>query len=71
MSDRISIEMGLVKTGNSSYELACTFTNEQGEITAKTSTVHAVIDKQTGRPLRIPEEFEKVLMSLTGEEEKS
>jgi len=67
MSDRISIEMGLVKTGNSSY----TFTNEQGEITAKTSTVHAVIDKQTGRPLRIPEEFEKVLMSLTGEEEKS
>ena len=64
MSDRITIEMGLARTGKSSYELACTFTNEQGKITAETTTIHAVIDKNTSQPIRIPEKFEKVLREM-------
>ena len=64
MSDRITIEMELARTGNSSYELACKFTNQQGIITAETTTIHAVIDKNTSQPIRIPQEFEKVLRKM-------
>ncbi|RKY05060.1 MAG: hypothetical protein DRP66_10985 [Planctomycetota bacterium] len=64
MSDRITIEMQLARTGKSSYELACKFTNQQGKITAETTTIHAVIDKNTSRPIRIPQEFEKVLREM-------
>ena len=61
MSDRITIEMQLARTGKSSYELACTFTNEQGKITAEITTIHAVIDKNTSHPIRIPDRFRNVL----------
>ncbi len=64
MSDRITIEMELARTGKSSYELACKFTNEQGKITANTTTIHAVIEKNTSQPIRIPQEFEKVLKQI-------
>ncbi len=64
MSDKITIEMELARTGKSSYELACKFTNEQGKITAETTTIHAVIDKKTSQPIRIPEEFAKVLEEM-------
>ncbi len=64
MSDRITIEMELARTGKSSYELACTFTNEQGKITANTTTIHAVIEKNTSQPIRIPQEFAKVLREM-------
>ena len=64
MSDRITIEMELTRTGKSSYELAYTFTNQQGKITTEITTIHAVIDKNTSRPIRIPQEFEKVLRGL-------
>ncbi len=64
MSDRITIKMELARTGKSSYELACKFTNEQGKITAEITTIHAVINKNTSHPIRIPQEFEKVLRKL-------
>ncbi len=64
MSDKITIEMELARTGKSSYELACKFTNEQGKITANTTTIHAVIDKNTSKPIRIPQEFAKVLREM-------
>ncbi|MCD6392985.1 MAG: acyl-CoA thioesterase [Planctomycetes bacterium] len=64
MSDRITIEMQLARTGKSSYELAYKFTNQQGKITTEITTIHAVIDKSTSRPIRIPEKFEKVLRKM-------
>ncbi len=64
MSDRITIEMQLARTGKSSYELAYKFTNQKGKITTEITTIHAVIDKNTSRPIRIPEELEKVLQKL-------
>ena len=64
MSDRITIEMQLARTGKSSYELAYKFTNQQGKITTEITTIHAVINKNTSRPIRIPEAFEKVLRKL-------
>jgi len=64
MSDKITIEMELARTGKSSYELACKFTNEQGKITAETTTIHAVIDKETYKPVEIPESFKQLLGRL-------
>ena len=64
LSDRITIEMQLARTGKSSYELAYTLTNEQGKITAEITTIHAVINKNTSQPIRIPQEFEKVLRKI-------
>ena len=64
MSDRITIEMDLARTGKSSYELAYKFTNAQGKITTEITTIHAVIDKNTSHPIRIPQEFEKVLREI-------
>ncbi len=64
MSDRITIEMELARTGKSSYELAYIFTNQQGKITAETTTIHAVIDKNTYQPIKIPEEFTRVLEKM-------
>ena len=64
MSDKITIDMELAQTGKSSYELACKFTNEQGKITAETTTIHAVIEKNTSQPIRIPQEFIRVLEQI-------
>jgi 1,4-dihydroxy-2-naphthoyl-CoA hydrolase len=64
LSDKIVIEMQLAKTGNSSFELAYRFIDEQGETTAKAATIHVLLEAQTRQPVRIPERFKEVLRAI-------
>jgi YbgC/YbaW family acyl-CoA thioester hydrolase len=64
LSEKITIEMSLVKTGKSSFELAYQFTAESGHATARVRTVHAMVDNVTRKSVRIPDSFMKVLNPL-------
>lgn len=64
LSDRIAIEMDLAKTGNSSYELGYRFVNEKGQAAATVRTIHVVLEKQTGEPVKTPERFIEVLQQI-------
>lgn len=64
LSDKIAIEMDLAKTGNSSYELGYRFINDKSEAVATVTTIHVVLDKQTGEPVKIPERFREMLQQV-------
>ncbi|MBU3719807.1 MAG: acyl-CoA thioesterase [Burkholderiaceae bacterium] len=63
--DRIQIGMRVAKIGNSSvqYELGV-FANDQTEVSALGHFVHVYVDRQTNRPISIPDNFRKVLSGL-------
>jgi 1,4-dihydroxy-2-naphthoyl-CoA hydrolase len=60
-SDKITIEMNLAKTGNSSFELSYRFVDSSGNQTATAKTVHVVVERQSRKSLRIPDELTSVL----------
>jgi len=54
LSDDITIEMTLAKTGNSSFTLEYEMINQRSQIAAKVKTVHSVLDRKTRKPVEIP-----------------
>jgi YbgC/YbaW family acyl-CoA thioester hydrolase len=64
LSDTIAIEMDMAKIGNSSYELGYRFVNDKGQMAATVTTIHVVLDKQAGEPIKIPERFREVLQQV-------
>ena len=63
--DRIQIGMRVAKIGNSSvqYELGV-FANEQTEVSSLGVFVHVYVDRQTNRPVSIPEDVRALLTGL-------
>lgn len=49
------------KIGNSSLTFLVEFTNAAGEIAARIRTAHVMIDKATGKPVRITDEIRAAL----------
>ncbi len=64
-SEPISIEVWIERLGNSSYTLRYRVLDEQGDLAAEASTVMAVVDPDSGRPIRIHAELRAVLQPLT------
>jgi 1,4-dihydroxy-2-naphthoyl-CoA hydrolase len=64
LSERITIELSLIKKQTTSFILQYRFVNAEGLAAATAQTVHAVIDSQTRKPIPIPAFLEKALASL-------
>lgn len=64
LSDKIAIEMNLAKTSNSSYELQYRLINEKKQPAAIVKTIHVVLDRQSGEPVKIPEQFRQMLQQV-------
>ena len=64
-SEPISIEVWIERLGNSSYTLRYRVLDEQGDLAAEASTVMAVVDPDSGRPIRLHAELRAVLQPLT------
>ncbi len=54
LSEKVTIEMVLSKTGSSSFELSFTFTNESSQVAAEMKTTHVVLQQATRKPAEIP-----------------
>ncbi len=64
LSEQIAIEMTLTRIGHSSFELSYAFTNSKGQPAARATTIHAVVDRATNRPIRIPDRLLNVLKAI-------
>jgi len=51
----VIVEIWVERIGNSSYHLGYRIIDENGDLAADASTTMAVVDLQTGRPVRIPD----------------
>ena len=60
----VVIEIWVDRIGGSSYTLAYRIIDEHGDVAATASSVLAVIDEESGRPIRIPAELRAVLEPL-------
>jgi acyl-CoA thioester hydrolase len=61
----IVIETWVSHLGNSSYTVRYRIIDEAGDLAADASSVLAVVDPRTGRPVRIPAELRALLVPLT------
>jgi acyl-CoA thioester hydrolase len=64
----IVIETWVTHIGNSSYTLGYRILDEHGDVAAEANTTLAVVDKATGRPVRMSAELRAVLEPLTIEQ---
>ncbi|MBE0537737.1 MAG: acyl-CoA thioesterase [Phycisphaerae bacterium] len=64
LSEKITIEMTLAKTGKSSFELAYHLQNKTGETTAHVTTIHAMLDNATRKAVRTPDFFAMMLKQM-------
>ena len=60
-AEPVIVAIWVERIGNSSYTLAYRILDEHGAVAAAASTVMAVIDPGTGRPVRMSEELRAVL----------
>ena len=60
----VLIETWITHLGNSSYTIAYRILDEHGDCAATASTVMAVVDPDSGRPIRMHEELRAVLTPL-------
>ena len=60
-NDTVTIEVKVVKLGESSFELNYNFLNEKNEITVQVETVHVMIEKENFKKTNIPEKLKKNL----------
>jgi acyl-CoA thioester hydrolase len=63
--DPIIIETWISQLGNSSYTIRYRILDESGALAAEASSVLAVVDPATDRPIRIPAELRALLEPLT------
>lgn len=61
----VMVETWIEHLGNSSYRIAYRVIDEHGDLAAEASTLMAVIDPDTGRPIRMSDELRAVLEPLT------
>ena len=61
----IIIETWIVHLGNSSYTIGYRILDEHGDLAAEASTLMAVVDPESGRPIRIHAELRALLEPLT------
>lgn len=61
----VIVETWIEKLGNTSYTLRYRVIDEHGAIAAEASSVLAVVDAVSGRPIRIHDELRAVLEPLT------
>lgn len=64
LSEKISVELSLEKTGESSFALGYMIKNSQQEIAARLSTTHAVRLKENREKISIPGSIKTALESL-------
>jgi acyl-CoA thioesterase FadM len=63
LGDKFSISLK-AEIGQTSFALACCFTDTKGNIAAEIRTVHVSVDKRTGAKIPLPEEVRKGLQSI-------
>ena len=61
----IIIETWIVHLGKSSYTIGYRILDEHGDLAAEASTLMAVVDPESGRPIRIHAELRALLEPLT------
>ena len=61
----IVIETWIVHLGKSSYTIGYRILDEHGDLAAEASTLMAVVDPESGRPIRIHAELRALLEPLT------
>ena len=61
----VLVETWIEQVGNTSYRIAYRVIDERGDCAAEASTVMAVVDPETGRPIRMSDELRDVLTALT------
>ena len=61
----VVIETSIERLGNSSYTIRYRILDEHGDVAAEASSVIAVVDPESGRPIRIHPELRAVLQPLT------
>ena len=61
----VVIEIWIERLGNSSYTLRYRILDEAGDLAAEASTLMAVVDPDSGRPIRIHAELRALLEPLT------
>ena len=57
----VIVQTWVARAGNSSYDFAYRILDESGQVAAEATTTMACIDKETGRPVRIPAELRAAL----------
>lgn len=57
----VRVEVWVERIGNSSYTLGYRVLDEHGDLAAEASTVMAVVDSETGRPVRMSDGLRAVL----------
>ena len=60
----VMIETWVARLGNSSYTLRYRIIDEHGDVAADASTVLAVVDQESGKPVRMAAELRAVLEPL-------
>jgi acyl-CoA thioester hydrolase len=63
-AEPVIIETWVAALGNSTYTLAYRILDEHGDVAAEATTVLAVVDEVTGRPVRMSAELRGVLEPL-------
>jgi acyl-CoA thioester hydrolase len=64
----VVIETWITRLGNSSYVIEYRIIDEHGDVAATATTVMAVVDATTGRPMRMPTGLREVLEPLVATE---
>jgi len=64
LSEKVVIEMALIKMANNSFELGFTFVNELSQVTTEVKTTHAVSQQNTRKPMGIPKFLKTALNRL-------
>lgn len=62
----VQVEVWMASAARASYTLAYRILDNDGTLVAEATTVLAVIDPDTGRPMRIPEHIKERLPTVTG-----
>ena len=60
----VLIETWIIRLGGSSYTIGYRILDEEGDVAAEATTVMAVVDPVSGRPIRMSEELRAVLAPL-------
>lgn len=66
LSDQLTIEISLEKTGDRSFSLNYNLLNQKGDSIGTANTVHVAIDKESFKKTELPENFIEGLKEICG-----